>query len=169
MSTKENKFRTPLICSRGHRLFWYWSIVPGQKEMIDFMEETIVKDCNQDCLPFDDKKEFHRNGDDQQWSGENDINGAPIYDGDVVKVFPGTNLERLDMVIFSHGMFTKKNSPGSGIAYGNQIEVIGNVYETPQLLDLILGEVVNKKYVYEPKIKPGRRNISPMEAEMLGE
>lgn len=70
----------------------------------------------------------------EQYAGIKDKNEKEIYEADIVRIFEGTKNERIDEVIFSEGFFTKKGSPGSSLNYHQNIEIIGNIYENPELL-----------------------------------
>ena len=76
-----------------------------------------------------------------QYTGLKDMNGKEIYEGDIVK----TKWEdvKLLKVIFSHGGFTYVAIDDSDESHNfmpdnsflNGCEVIGNIYENPELLD----------------------------------
>ena len=80
-----------------------------------------------------------------QYTGLLDKNGIEIYEGDIFKedLFnPETGKEIFSYVVFKDGMFT--DNAGDDTLYdliyntlideGNQIEVIGNIYENKELL-----------------------------------
>jgi uncharacterized phage protein (TIGR01671 family) len=74
----------------------------------------------------------------QEWTGLFDINGKEIYEDDIVKIhrdkkYPGTS-DWISSVIFERGCFVTKN--GFTPVKDNIIltEVIGNIYENPELL-----------------------------------
>lgn len=76
-----------------------------------------------------------------QFAGLFDKNGKPIYEGDVVEVeiedgdFIGEKERR--SVIFERGKFTTDGLTASLYSIGldfDSIEVIGNIYENPELL-----------------------------------
>lgn len=74
-----------------------------------------------------------------QYTGLKDKNGKEIYEGDVVSSGAG----RVKEVVFNQSEFKTsialKSTTGSLIDIGtnasNEIEVIGNIYEKPELLD----------------------------------
>lgn len=75
-----------------------------------------------------------------QYTGLNDKNGKEIYEGDIVKVF--TNKEwRIGKIIYEHSEFTIDVTNNKDLKYGrtsiieNLTEVIGNIYDNPELLE----------------------------------
>jgi len=70
-----------------------------------------------------------------QFTGLKDRNGRGIFEGDIVKT-EGFDDECIAEVIFKNGMFVDKfysHAIGERVDY--QLEVIGNVYENPELLE----------------------------------
>ena len=72
-----------------------------------------------------------------QYTGLKDKNGKEIYEGDIVRLFEHTNFDCFAEVIWNeaNAKFSKTNSPTSDIFGGDEIEVIGNIYENPELLE----------------------------------
>jgi uncharacterized phage protein (TIGR01671 family) len=84
-----------------------------------------------------------------QYAGLRDKNSKPIYEGDIVKIedmpsSPDTR-EFIDEIVFNDGCFLAKNQnitldaftyeyPDNGYK-PLRIEIIGNIYENPELLD----------------------------------
>ena len=85
-----------------------------------------------------------------QYTGLKDKNGVEIYEGDIVKVISGYGWEDVSDVIFGltdkrygsypafciPGVETESNSFSEVFDSGDyEIEVIGNIYENPELLE----------------------------------
>lgn len=75
-----------------------------------------------------------------QYTGLKDKNRKEIYEGDIVKVF--INKEwRIGKIIYEHSGFTIDVTNNKELEYGrtsileNLTEVIGNIYDNPELLE----------------------------------
>lgn len=70
-----------------------------------------------------------------QYTGLHDKNGKEIYEGDVVQYdfLPEGGDQRAE-VVYEGRSFCLKNGGNSYLPYPERMEVIGNIYENPELL-----------------------------------
>ena len=70
-----------------------------------------------------------------QYTGLKDKNGKEIYEGDIVRL-PEDEDYKYYSIIYSKNRlgFILSNGCGFGLSYG--IEVVGNIYENPELLEV---------------------------------
>lgn len=67
-----------------------------------------------------------------QYTGLKDKNGKEIYEGDVINLYPN----RIRVVEYSepNGAFMERGGSLNQLHSGEEMEVIGNIYENPELL-----------------------------------
>lgn len=100
---------------------------------IDFIEEILFLDTsilndgrNQEIYDFDDIILM-------QYTGLKDKNGVEIYEGDILRIYDDFNAKVFYNLRFSSfEVATTGNSVGFYSKSG--LEVIGNIYENPELL-----------------------------------
>lgn len=85
-------------------------------------------------------------GNIMQYTGLKDKKGKEIYEGDIVKMFDEDNRDNICEVLFNNGGFIVEwdgnfaggeadlTTVGWAIEEGIEIEVIGNIYQNPNLL-----------------------------------
>jgi hypothetical protein len=80
---------------------------------------------------------FPKDGDElMQCTGLKDKNGKLIYEGDIIDIGDGyyEDYPRYQEVKYSHGCFHPFNCSDYGHE-PDEVEVIGNIYENPELLN----------------------------------
>ncbi|MCI2201053.1 YopX family protein [Clostridium sp.] len=109
-------------------------------EEINFSNETIgVKVPGEGYLLVYNFKDFEL----MQYTGLKDKNGVEVYEGDILKLFYGkenTPLTTTKVFFNKEGYWDSKNLSEQHpvrACYGgfNKCEVIGNIYENPELLE----------------------------------
>lgn len=74
-----------------------------------------------------------------QYTGLHDKNGKEIYEGDIVRIIVNNNIEKICRVEFKNGIFGvmfSKNKDLTAFPHfcNTTFEVIGNIYDNPELL-----------------------------------
>lgn len=74
-----------------------------------------------------------------QYTGLHDKNGKEIYEGDIVRIIVNNNIEKICKVEFKNGIFGvmfSKNKDLTAFPHfcNTTFEVIGNIYDNPELL-----------------------------------
>ncbi len=81
-------------------------------------------------------------------TGLQDVAGKDIYEGDIVDI--GKVMERFCIIEFKNAKFSlkflddfEKGSPTDIDFFIDRIKIVGNIYETPELIEQSLGGVTN--------------------------
>lgn len=98
-------------------------------EMIYFSLEDILKE--KVVIPSYIEKEM-------KYIGIKDINDRKIYEGDIVTCSDIDNTEETwagSPIVFEHSMYCLKDDYPNHLGYYCRFEIIGNIYETPHLVN----------------------------------
>lgn len=92
------------------------------------------------CDFFDDFQKLKEGGNNpllMQYTGLRDMNGAKVYEGDLVKV-PESSVNRVYIIVWQIDSFMKKPHQGDTYTGLSELtdcyEVVGNIHENPELL-----------------------------------
>ena len=123
---REIKFRAWFTDSERKVMEGQKCSMQGERTLLEFLQ--AIKDTSE---------EYKYNYILMQYTGLKDKNGVEIYEGDIVRLF---DAEKLQIIIFNRGAFALQLQD-DGTAYRSlyhqyqaDIEVIGNIYENPELL-----------------------------------
>ena len=123
------KYRVPMFSYDGKfSHFSYWGRI----------DHTGAIVFNGECFTSPEQSNKHTPGDDEQFIGLHDKNGKEIYEGDIVTGW--FDHEKITGNIFygSDAKFYIERNGLFGIELNNAqdwTEVIGNIYENPELLE----------------------------------
>jgi len=130
---REIKFRTPNHCHNGHLNFLYFGVDNGVITNLRWGFSA----CR--CSKHAYDKGYEKCGDDQQFTGLKDKNGKEIYEGDIIIFDPLEPLREVmnKGVVEYHVSAFEAMIPEYGrvkFYQGKYTEIIGNIYENPDLL-----------------------------------
>jgi uncharacterized phage protein (TIGR01671 family) len=132
---REIKFRAWDECNKVmHNDFKFINSGDDGNDLIIFISDKLPLE-NHVTNPFQNPNPyFSQQLKKMQYTGLKDKNGKEIYEGDIVI---GDGRGTLDEIIFITGCFVLKNAVMYYEAsyWGDEIEVVGNIYENKELLN----------------------------------
>lgn len=120
-----------------------WKVVAMSESIYGDCEDSYIKVCEFDKSPMDKETDIRLsfNFDLMQFTGLYDKNGKEIYEGDIVRFHYKTGVYKIGTVVWNDLFgswdidcpdFVSYKSLGQ---YKSVSEVIGNIYENPELLE----------------------------------
>lgn len=70
-----------------------------------------------------------------QFTGLKDKNNKDIYEGDIIKYPASGGLDKIVQVVWNNDWLRFEGSGGFGFSNAYNLEIIGNIYENPELLN----------------------------------
>lgn len=136
--TRKLRFRTPCKCQNGHHAFLFYSVKFGEVHKPTFVVESACK-----CNTGEFGEGFDQCAPDEQWTGLNDKNGIPIFEGDIVHWH--VNKRDIKAPVYwdeqqaCFWMGKEIGGPGKGLLVLNDwmrgyYEVLGNIHQNPEML-----------------------------------
>lgn len=133
MKTREIKFRAWVIDFHKEYMLSKVGIIPPDRES----DTTISFTVGEGFLVNPNSKHVKV----MQYTGLKDCNGKEIYEGDVVKAFHCVNLQNVHYMGSGFGIWVDPDHTGEDSVWQPldewsecSIEVVGNIYENPELL-----------------------------------
>lgn len=139
---REIKYRVPVICQNGHKSYWFYKLNGLETSQSILSATEYNKKCQ--CPKSAIDEGWKQDGDEELYTGLKDKNRKEIYDGDIIvfKNIDNSIKELILPVIWeeeSCGFVCKDNFNSRGVDMANGYDtisgqVIGNIYENPELL-----------------------------------
>jgi len=135
--------------------FRAWVNGSGKPRMINWIDIDAIEWCNDKLWHHNGKYTLLGNLDIMQFTGLKDKNGEDIYEGDILHSIIRNEDPTLIKVVWHDGGFMYVNSSYEHRFYlyqalASRTEIVGNVYENPELINVKSHE---KKTIYRNRHK----------------